>query len=201
LSIWNSIEHYRKFSPTQNEFRFWLEKNHNKEKELIVGFYKVNSGKLSMTWSESVDQALCFGWIDGVKHSIDNDSYKIRFTPRKKTSIWSAVNIKKVELLIEQGLMQESGLESYKKRSESKSKIYAFENEEMKFPAELEKIFKANKKAWDYFQSLAPTYRKPSSNWVMTAKQETTRLKRLNELIADAELGTNKWKHNKYNKK
>ncbi len=189
------------FFPTQNEFRFWLEKNHNIEKELIVGFYKVNSGKLSMTWSESVDQALCFGWIDGVKHSIDNDSYKIRFTPRKKTSIWSAVNIKKVELLIEQGLMQESGLESYKNRSESKSKIYAFENEEMKFPAELEKIFKANKKAWDYFQSLAPTYRKPSSNWVMTAKQETTRLKRLNELIADAELGTNKWKHNKYNKK
>jgi uncharacterized protein YdeI (YjbR/CyaY-like superfamily) len=189
------------FFPTQNEFRFWLEKNHNIEKELIVGFYKVNSGKLSMTWSESVDQALCFGWIDGVKHSIDNDSYKIRFTPRKKTSIWSAVNIKKVELLIEQGLMQESGLESYKNRSESKSKIYAFENEEMKFSPELEKIFKANKKAWEYFQSLAPTYRKPSSNWVMTAKQETTRLKRLNELIADAELGTNKWKHNKYNKK
>jgi uncharacterized protein YdeI (YjbR/CyaY-like superfamily) len=189
------------FFPTQNEFRFWLEKNHNIEKELIVGFYKVNSGKLSMTWSESVDQALCFGWIDGVKHSIDNDSYKIRFTPRKKTSIWSAVNIKKVELLIEQGLMQESGLESYKNRSESKSKIYAFENEEMKFPPELEKIFKANKKAWEYFQLLAPTYRKPSSNWVMTAKQETTRLKRLNELIADAELGTNKWKHNKYNKK
>jgi uncharacterized protein YdeI (YjbR/CyaY-like superfamily) len=189
------------FFPTQNEFRFWLEKNHNIEKELIVGFYKVNSGKLSMTWSESVDQALCFGWIDGVKHSIDNDSYKIRFTPRKKTSIWSAVNIKKVELLIEQGLMQESGLESYKNRSESKSKIYAFENEEMKFSPELEKIFKANKKAWEYFQLLAPTYRKPSSNWVMTAKQETTRLKRLNELIADAELGTNKWKHNKYNKK
>jgi uncharacterized protein YdeI (YjbR/CyaY-like superfamily) len=189
------------FFPTQNEFRFWLEKNHNIEKELIVGFYKVNSGKLSMTWSESVDQALCFGWIDGVKHSIDNDSYKIRFTPRKKTSIWSAVNIKKVELLIEQGLMQESGLESYKNRSESKSKIYAFENEEMKFSPELEIIFKANKKAWEYFQLLAPTYRKPSSNWVMTAKQETTRLKRLNELIADAELGTNKWKHNKYNKK
>jgi uncharacterized protein YdeI (YjbR/CyaY-like superfamily) len=189
------------FFPTQNEFRFWLEKNHNIEKELIVGFYKVNSGKLSMTWSESVDQALCFGWIDGVKHSIDNDSYKIRFTPRKKTSIWSAVNIKKVELLIKQGLMQESGLESYKNRSESKSKIYAFENEEMKFSPELEKIFKANKKAWEYFQLLAPTYRKPSSNWVMTAKQETTRLKRLNELIADAELGTNKWKHNKYNKK
>lgn len=189
------------FFPTQNEFRFWLEKNYNKETELIVGFYKVGSGKLSMTWSESVDQALCFGWIDGVKHSIDKESYKIRFTPRKKTSIWSAVNIKKVELLIEQGLMQESGLESYKNRSESKSKIYAFENEEMKFSPELEKIFKANKKAWEYFQSLAPTYRKPSSNWVMTAKQESTRLKRLNELIADSELGTNKWKHNKYNKK
>lgn len=189
------------FFPTQYEFRLWLEKNYNKEIEIIVGFYKVNSGKQSMSWSESVDQALCFGWIDGVKHSIDKDSYKIRFTPRKKTSIWSAVNIKKVELLIEKGLMQESGLESFKNKSESKSEIYAFENEEMKFSPELEKIFKANKKAWEYFQSLAPTYRKPSSNWVMTAKQETTRLKRLNELIAYSELGTNKWKHNKYNKK
>lgn len=109
------------FFPTQNEFRVWLEKNYNKETELIVGFYKVNSDKPSMTWSESVDQALCFGWIDGVKHSIDKESYKIRFTPRKKTSIWSAVNIKKVQMLIEQGLMQDAGLESYKNRSESKS--------------------------------------------------------------------------------
>lgn len=189
------------FFTTQDEFRKWLEENYDKKTEVFVGFYKVNSGKPSMTWSESVDQALCFGWIDGVKHSIDKESYQIRFTPRKKTSIWSAVNIKKVETLIEQGLMQEAGLISFNHRMESKSKIYAFEKEEMKFSSEFEEIFKANKIAWDYYQSLAPTYRKPSSNWVMTAKQEVTRRKRLDELIADCEAGTNKWKHNKYNKK
>ena len=188
------------FFATQDEFRQWLEANHDKESAFIVGFYKVNSGKPSMTWSESVDQALCFGWIDGVKHSIDQDSYQIRFTPRKKNSIWSAVNIKKVEGLIENGLMQEAGLVSFNHRTEDKSKIYSFENEEVKFSPELEAIFKSNKAAWDYFQSLAPTYRKPSSNWVMSAKQEATRLKRLHELIADSEKGTNKWKYNKYKK-
>jgi len=188
------------FFATQDEFRQWLETNHDKESALIVGFYKVNSGKPSMTWSESVDQALCFGWIDGVKHSIDQDSYQIRFTPRKKNSIWSAVNIKKVEGLIEKGLMRNAGLVSFNHRTEDKSKIYSFENEEVKFSPELEAIFKSNKAAWDYFQSLAPTYRKPSSNWVMSAKQESTRLKRLHELIADSEKGTNKWKYNKYKK-
>lgn len=188
------------FFATQDEFRQWLEANHDKESALIVGFYKVNSGKPSMTWSESVDQALCFGWIDGVKHSIDQDSYQIRFTPRKKNSIWSAVNIKKVEGLIEKGLMRNAGLVSFNHRTEDKSKIYSFENEEVKFSPELEAIFKSNKAAWDYFQSLAPTYRKPSSNWVMSAKQEATRLKRLHELIADSEKGTNKWKYNKYKK-
>lgn len=188
------------FFATQDEFRQWLEANHDKESALIVGFYKVNSGKPSMTWSESVDQALCFGWIDGVKHSIDQDSYQIRFTPRKKNSIWSAVNIKKVEGLIEKGLMRNAGLVSFNHRTEDKSKIYSFENEEVKFSPELEAIFKSNKAAWDYFQSLAPTYRKPSSNWVMSAKEESTRLKRLHELIADSEKGTNKWKYNKYKK-
>ena len=188
------------FFATQDEFRQWLETNHDKESALIVGFYKVNSGKPSMTWSESVDQALCFGWIDGVKHSLDQDSYQIRFTPRKKNSIWSAVNIKKVEGLIEKGLMRNAGLVSFNHRTEDKSKIYSFENEEVKFSPELEAIFKSNKAAWDYFQSLAPTYRKPSSNWVMSAKQESTRLKRLHELIADSEKGTNKWKYNKYKK-
>lgn len=189
------------FFETQTEFRTWLEQNHKKETELVVGFYKVASGKPSMSWSQSVDQALCFGWIDGVKYSIDNDSYKIRFTPRKSNSIWSAVNIKKVEELRSQGLMKPEGIASFNKRTENKSKIYSFEKEEVQFSPEFEKQFKANKRAWEYFQSLAPSYRKPSSNWVMSAKQETTQLKRLNELIADSETGTNKWKHNKYNKK
>jgi uncharacterized protein YdeI (YjbR/CyaY-like superfamily) len=189
------------FFETPSDYRKWLSKNHKTVSELVVGFYKVGSKKKSMTWSASVDQALCYGWIDGVRKSIDEESYCIRFTPRKASSIWSAVNIKKVEMLIQQNLMQAAGLEIYDKRSESKSKIYAFENEETKFSAGFEKQFKANKKAWNYFQALAPSYRKLSSNWVMSAKQEATQLKRLQELIADCSVGTNKWKDNKYNKK
>lgn len=188
------------FFPTQNEFRKWLEKNHKIETELFVGFYKVGSGKPSLTWSQSVDQALCFGWIDGVKHSIDKERYQIRFTPRKKSSIWSAVNIKKVEKLTEQGLMQPAGIESFGNRTESKSKIYAFENDEVQFSPEFEKLFKANKIAWEYYQSLAPSHRKPSSNWVMSAKKQETKLKRLYKLIANSEAGKNKWKHHKYQK-
>jgi uncharacterized protein YdeI (YjbR/CyaY-like superfamily) len=189
------------FFATPTDFRFWLEKNHHLETELLVGFYKTTTDKPSMTWTQSVDQALCFGWIDGVRKSIDHESYCIRFTPRKKSSIWSAVNIKKVEILSEQGLMNQAGLDIFKHRKESKSKIYAFENEEVILSPEFEQIFKDNKIAWDYFQTLAPTYRKPSLNWVMSAKQETTQIKRLQELIADSALETNKWKHNKYNKK
>ena len=188
------------FFETQIEFRNWLEKNYDKETELLVGFFKVRTKKPSMTWSQSVDQAICFGWIDGVKHSIDNESYQIRFTPRRKTSIWSAVNIKKVETLTKQGLMHKAGLDIFKHRTENKSKIYAFENEEVKLSPNFEEIFKENKVAWNYFQNLASTYRKPSLNWVMSAKKETTKMKRLKELIADSEKGTNKWKHNKYSK-
>ena len=189
------------FFAKQSGFGNWLKKNHKKVTELIVGFYKVKSGKPSMTWPQSVDEALCFGWIDGVRTSIDKDSYQIRFTPRKPTSIWSAINIKKVEALTKQGLMQPAGLASFKKRKEERSKVYAFENEEMNFTAEFEKKFKANKKAWMYFESLAASYKKVSKHWVMSAKQEITRLKRLNQLIEESQQGTNQWKDNKYNKK
>ena len=154
-----------------------------------------------MTWSQSVDEALCFGWIDGVRKSIDENSYCIRFTPRKPTSIWSAVNIKKVEELTKQGLMQPAGLASFEKRTDNNSKIYAYEIAEVKFSADFEKQFKANKKAWDFFQSLAPSYRKLSTNWVMSAKQEVTRMRRLSKLIADCEAERNQWKDNKYSKK
>jgi len=189
------------FFATPTDFRKWLEENHRTETELLVGFYKVNSGKQSITWTQSVDEALCFGWIDGVRTSIDQECYQIRFTPRKPTSIWSSVNIQKIESLINQGLMHPAGLASFENRRESRSKIYSYEKEEIKFSPELETQFKANKKAWDYFQLLAPSYRKASTNWVMSARQETTRLKRLGELIADSEAGTNQWKDNKYNKK
>ena len=189
------------FFSKQFDFRKWLQKNHKKETELLVGFYKVNSGKLSMTWPQSVDEALCFGWIDGVRKSIDKESYQIRFTQRKPTSIWSAINIKKIEELTKQGLMQQAGFASFEKRTENKSKIYSHEKEVVEFTKTFKNQFKENKKAWEYFQSLAPSYRKISTHWVISAKQEATQIKRLNELIADSEAGTNKWKDNKYNKK
>lgn len=189
------------FFATQSAFRKWLEKNHNKTTELLVGYYKVDSGKPSMTWSQSVDEAICFGWIDGVRKSIDKYSYTIRFTPRKPTSIWSAVNIAKVEELTKKGQMKPSGLAAFSFRQDHKSKIYAFENPAVKLSPVFEKKFKADKIAWNYFQSLAPSYRKYSTSWVMSAKQEVTKIKRLTELIADSKAGTNKWKDNKYIKK
>jgi uncharacterized protein YdeI (YjbR/CyaY-like superfamily) len=189
------------FFETQIEFRKWLEKHHKKETELIVGYYKVDSGKPSMTWSQSVDQALCFGWIDGVRKSIDKESYQIRFTPRKLTSIWSAINIQKIAELTNQGLMYPAGLEIFEKRRDNNSNGYSSKDLEVKFSSELEKQFKANKKAWAFFQSLPSSYRKPSVNWVMSAKQETTKLKRLNQLISESQEGTNQWKDNKYKKK
>lgn len=165
------------------EFRKWLEKNHKKETELLVGYYKVDSGLPSMTWSESVDQALCFGWIDGIRRSIDAKSYCIRFTPRKPTSIWSAINIKKIEDLSKKGLLKPEGLLIFQKRTEHKSGIYSHENETKVLPPDFEKKFKANKKAWKFFNDQAPSYQKVMIHWIMTAKQDTTRMTRLNKTI------------------
>jgi len=174
------------FFKTAAEFRKWLKKNHKKEKELVVGFYKTKSGKQSITWPESVDEALCFGWIDAMRKSIDEESYYIRFTQRKADSIWSKININKMEELIKNGLVQTAGLEAYKKRSEKKSGVYSYENETVNLSKDFEKKLKADKKAWEFFQSQAPSYRKVAGRWVMTAKQEATRIKRLNELIDDS---------------
>lgn len=188
------------FFAKQNDFRKWLEKNHSTETELLVGFYKIDSGKPSMTWSQSVDEALCFGWIDGVRKSIDKSSYQIRFTPRKHTSIWSAVNIQKITELTKLGLMHPAGLEIFEKRKDKNSKGYSSKDIEVKFSSELEKQFKANKQAWSFFQSLPPSYRKPSVKWVMSAKQEVTKLIRLTQPISDSEAGTNQWRDHKYKK-
>jgi len=177
------------FFPTPSSFRKWLEKNHDKAKELLVGFYKVNSGKPSMTWSESVDEAICFGWIDGVRKSIDAESYSIRFTPRKPGSIWSAINIQKVEHLSKKGLMHPSGIAAFEKRKDSKSRIYSYEKPPEVLSDDFLKKFKSNEKAWQFFQSMPPSYRRTAVHWVMNAKQENTRLKRLNELINDSEAG------------
>ena len=140
-----------------------------------------------MTWSQSVDEALCFGWIDGVRRSIDAESYAIRFTPRKPKSVWSAVNIKKVGELTAKGLMKPAGLAAFAKREESKSKIYAYENELKKFSAEFEEQFKANEKAWNFFEKQANWYKKKATGWVMTAKQDATRKGRLEKLITESE--------------
>jgi uncharacterized protein YdeI (YjbR/CyaY-like superfamily) len=172
-----------------SDFRKWLEKNHEKEKELIVGFYKVNSGKPSMNWSQSVDEALCFGWIDSVRRSLDKDSYTIRFTPRRPGSIWSAINIRKVETLIEEGRMTKAGLKLFEQRDMNKSMIYSFENAALKLTAEYSKTFRANKKAWDFFKAQAPSYQKTIIYWIMSAKQEKTRLARLEKTIAGSEKG------------
>ncbi|HVI47481.1 MAG TPA: YdeI/OmpD-associated family protein [Chitinophaga sp.] len=178
------------FFETAAAFRQWLDKNHHKAADLLVGFYKTGSGKKSMTWSESVDQAICYGWIDGVRKSIDDESYFIRFCPRKPKSIWSAINIKKVEDLIKAGLMTPAGTAAFSKREESRSAIYTYERkEEIRFSEEYAARFNANKKAWKYFESAAPSYIKQATHWVMSAKQEATREKRLQELISDSEAG------------
>jgi uncharacterized protein YdeI (YjbR/CyaY-like superfamily) len=175
------------FFATQFEFRKWLEKHHKKETELLVGFYKVDSGKPSMTWSQSVDQALCFGWIDGIRKSIDKESYSIRFTPRKRTSIWSAINIKKIEVLTKAGLMTPEGLKAFSFRKEHKSKIYSHEKEPVKLSPNYEKQFKQNKLAWDYFMKQAPSYKKVMFHWIMNTKHEKTRQSRLEKTIKESE--------------
>lgn len=177
------------FFPTPADLRKWFEKNHVKEKELWVGFYKKDSGKQSINWSESVDQALCFGWIDGLRKSIDHISYKIRFTPRKPKSIWSAININKVKELTKLRLMKPEGLAAFKKLDRQKAKVSSFEQKHIALDKKFVKIFKTNKLAWKNFSEMTPSYKRAAIHWVMTAKQEKTRLSRLNVLIADSRAG------------
>lgn len=172
------------FFETPADFRKWLEENHQTETELLVGYYKVATKKPSMNWSESVDEALCFGWIDGVRRSIDDDSYCIRFTPRNPKSNWSAVNIKKVEEMIRLGKMTPAGLAAFEKRKEDRSAIYSYENPPEKLNPEMEAHFRNNKAAWDFFGKQPPSYRKPRLLWVMSAKQKATQFSRLDKLIA-----------------
>jgi uncharacterized protein YdeI (YjbR/CyaY-like superfamily) len=171
------------FFKSSSDFREWLEMHHADARELWVGFYKKNSGKPSITWPESVDQALCFGWIDGVRKSIDELSYMIRFSPRKSTSIWSAINMKRAEELATQGLMRPAGKKAYELRKENRSGIYSYEQRSPALPDSYEKALKANKAAWDFFEAQPPSYRKTAFWWVVSAKKEETRLKRLEKLI------------------
>lgn len=171
------------FFTTQNDFRRWLEENHDEKTEIIVGYYNVKSGKGGMTWSESVDQALCFGWIDGVRRKIDEESYCNRFTPRRAGSNWSAVNIKKVEELTAKGLMKPPGIAAFEKRKAEKSAVYSYENEPKQFSEDFENRFRADETAWNFFEKQANWYKKQMINWVMSAKQEKTRESRFEKLL------------------
>ncbi|MES2683147.1 MAG: YdeI/OmpD-associated family protein [Pseudomonadota bacterium] len=178
------------FFKTPADFRCWLQQYGSSERELVVGFYKKDSGHRSITWPESVDEALCVGWIDGVRKGIDAASYQIRFTPRKAGSTWSAVNIKCVEVLTAEGRMRPAGLAAFEKRSEGKSRIYAYEQTtEATLTPAAEKQFKSKAAAWQHFMAQAPGYRHQMLWWIASAKQQATRDKRLAKLIEASQQG------------
>jgi len=165
-------------------FRAWLEKNHDRESVLLVGYYNKASGRPSMTYPESVDEALCFGWIDGVRKNRDESSYTIRFTPRKPRSIWSTVNIGRAEELIAQGRMAPAGRSAFDARTEDRSRVYSFEQPEgPKLDDGSAAVFRDNPGAWEFFQAQAPSYQRACNWWVISAKQEATRQRRLQQLI------------------
>jgi uncharacterized protein YdeI (YjbR/CyaY-like superfamily) len=176
-----------RFFKTPATFRKWLAANHAKSKELWVGFYKKNSGRPSITWPESVDEALCFGWIDGVRKRLDDESYVIRFSPRKPNSIWSAVNIRNVERLIKEKRMQPPGLTAYAARKENRSGIYSYEQRPAELVEPYARTFKRHKTAWEFFQSQPPSYRKMMTWYILSAKREETRAQRLATLIDASE--------------
>ncbi len=173
------------------KWRTWLLEHHADTPELLVGFYKVGSGRPSITWPESVDHALCFGWIDGVRRSIDEERYVIRFTPRRPRSVWSAVNTRRVEELTRTGLMHPAGLKAFEARKDGKSGIYAYEQQRKSatLGPRYTAMLKANAKAWKFFQSRPPWYRRTASWWIVSAKKEETRQRRLTALIADSASG------------
>jgi uncharacterized protein YdeI (YjbR/CyaY-like superfamily) len=174
---------------TAADFRAWLEEHHQTADEVWVGFHKKVTVKPSITYAEAVDEALCFGWIDGVRKRVDDQSYTNRFTPRRPKSNWSQVNIKRVGELIEQGRMKPSGLRAFQEQDPARSQQYSFENRPRSLGEPYETTFRANRKAWDFFQAQAPWYRRTAIWWITSAKKEETRLRRLATLIHDSESG------------
>ena len=174
---------------TAADFGKWLGRKHATETELLVGFYKKGSGKPSMTWPQSVDEALCFGWIDGVRRRVDDERYTIRFTPRKAGSIWSAINIRRVEELTRDGRMRRAGVKAFEARSETRSRVYSYEQKHDGLSEPYAGALKKNAAAWKYFESRGSWYRKKASWWVMSAKKEETRQARLAKLVAASARG------------
>jgi len=177
------------FFATQDEFRSWLAGHHDTADELLVGYYKRGTGRPSITWPESVDQALCYGWIDGVRRSFGASGYTIRFTPRRQGSIWSAKNIARANALIRSGAMAPPGLKRFNARDPRKTNRYSFEQEKARLGREFGRRFRANGPAWKFFLSRPPGYRKVATWWVVSAKKDETRLRRLEILIADSAAG------------
>jgi uncharacterized protein YdeI (YjbR/CyaY-like superfamily) len=178
------------FFKTPSAFRAWLRRNHKTASELIVGFYRKDSGRPSITWPQAVDEALCFGWIDGIRRKHSDIAYSNRFTPRRPASNWSAINIARVAELTKTKRMQPAGLAAFERRTQARSRIYNYEQKDVpSLPAALERKFKANQKAWAFFETLPPYYRRGEVRWVSSAKQEGTRLRRLDKVIAACESG------------
>src|ERR1700757_2938347 len=178
-----------KYFKSANDFRRWLEKNHGRMHELWVGYHKKRSRRPTMTWPESVDEALCFGWIDGIRKSVDDLRYTIRFTPRRRGSIWSAVNIKRARELRDKGLMKAPGMAAFDARKENRSGIYSYEQRSASLDGAYEKMLRQNQAAWVFFYAKPPSYRKAVGWWIVSAKQEPTRLKRLEKLIKESARG------------
>lgn len=178
------------FFPTPADFRAWLDENHAAATEVLVGYYKRGSGRPSMTWSESVDEALCFGWIDGVRRSLGEVAYTIRFTPRKPASIWSAINVAKVEALTKAKRMRPAGERAYAARTPERTGVYSFERRRAaKLTKAQEKRLRANRKAAAFFDAQPPGYRAVVTHWVISAKRPETQERRLAQLIADSAAG------------
>jgi uncharacterized protein YdeI (YjbR/CyaY-like superfamily) len=178
-----------RFFKSGSDFRTWLERHHSKRSELLVGLYKTASGRGGTTYKQALDQALCYGWIDGVRKNVDTNSYSIRFTPRKPKSHWSLVNIKRVSELKALGLMHRAGLEAFDRRDEARTINYSYELSAADLGPAYEKKFKTNPKAWAFFESQARSYRRVAKFFVMSAKKEETRDRRLALLIADSARG------------
>jgi uncharacterized protein YdeI (YjbR/CyaY-like superfamily) len=172
-----------RFFTSQAAFRKWLDANHERATELRVGLWKVDSERGGLTYKQALDEALCAGWIDAVRRRIDDKSYSIRFTPRKAKSYWSEVNVRRMEQLIADGVVKPEGLRAFEARDPEKTKQYSYEERTRPLAPEYEQQFRANRKAWTYFESEAPWYRRTASWWVMSAKREETRARRLAELI------------------
>lgn len=164
-------------------FRAWLARHHDSANELLVGFHKVGSGRSTMTYKEALDEALAFGWIDGVRRRVDDESYTIRFTPRKPTSIWSAVNIERVKELEAAGRMMPPGRAAFAKRDEKRSAIYSYERGHAELDAASRRAFAKNKNALAFYTQQAPWYRRTTAHWILSAKRPETRARRLETLI------------------